>query len=489
MTAFDERRAAAESSRLWDDDILPALQEYIRIPCVSPSYCPTWTEDADMERAVELLRRWCESRPLDGLSVEVVRLEGRTPLLLVEVPAYDGLEAQGGGGAGGGENDELVLFYGHLDKQPEMSGWNDGLGPWSPVLDGERLYGRGSADDGYAVFAALSAIETARAAGGRHRRCVVLIESSEESGSPDLPAYLDSLGDRLGPPSLVVALDSGSATYDRLWVTTSLRGMVSAALEVAVLLEGVHSGVAGGIVPSSFRILRRLLDRIEDPDTGDVVLPELLVEIPAERQSQLRQLADALGDEAGRFPLVPGARPMGSDAEDRLVRSTWKPSVAVTGADGLPPVSQAGNVLRPWTRLKLAIRLPPTCDAERAAVALERALCADPPYGAEVRFHVEAADDGWNAPGEPPWLTVALEEASRRAYGVTAGRIGEGGSIPFISMLARRFPESELVVTGVLGPGSNAHGPNEFLHLPMARQLTVAMASLLDAHASRDRRA
>jgi acetylornithine deacetylase/succinyl-diaminopimelate desuccinylase-like protein len=442
-----------------------------------------------MERAVELLRQWCAARPLGGLSVEVLRLAGRTPLLLVEVPAHDGPEEAGGRGAGSGDDDAPVLFYGHLDKQPEMSGWGEGLGPWSPVLDGERLYGRGSADDGYAVFAALSAIETARTAGGSHRRCVVLIESSEESGSPDLPAYLDALGDRLGAPSLVIALDSGSATYDRLWVTTSLRGLISGVLEVAILLEGVHSGAAGGIVPSSFRILRRLLDRIEDADTGEVALPELLVEIPAERQSELRQLAEALGDRVGRVPLVPGARPMGSEPLDRLVGSTWKPSVAVTGADGLPPVSQAGNVLRPFTAVKLAVRLPPTCDANRAAEAVERALCAEPPYGARVRFRLEAADDGWNAPAEPPWLAEALEAASERAYGVPAGRIGEGGSIPFISMLARRFPQTDLVVTGLLGPGSNAHGPNEFLHLPMASRLTVAVASLLDAHAARGPRA
>ena len=485
MTAFDEKRAAAETTRLWGDEILPVLREYIRIPCVSPSYCPTWAEDGDMDRAADLLRRWCEARPLEGLSVEVLRLPGRTPLLLVEVPARDSGEGAGARRAGSGEGDEPVLLYGHLDKQPEMSGWGEGLGPWAPVLDGERLYGRGSADDGYAVFAALSAIETARTAGGSHRRCVVLIESSEESGSPDLPAYLDALGDRLGAPSLVIALDSGSPTYDRLWATTSLRGLVSAVLEVAILLEGVHSGAAGGIVPSSFRILRQLLDRIEDSDSGEVALPELLVEVPAERRSQLRQLADALGDHIGRFPMVPGARPMGGGPLDRLVSSTWKSSVAVTGADGLPPLSQAGNVLRPFTRVKLAVRLPPTCNATRAAEALERALCAEPPYGAEVGFHLEAADDGWNAPAEPPWLAAAIEEASRRAYGVPAGRVGEGGSIPFISMLARRFPEADLVVTGVLGPGSNAHGPNEFLHLPMARQLTVAVASLLDAHAER----
>jgi acetylornithine deacetylase/succinyl-diaminopimelate desuccinylase-like protein len=442
MTAFDEKRATARASHLWDHDVVPALRDYIRIPCVSPAYCATWAEDGDMDRAVELLRRWCEARPLPDLSVDVVRLEGRTPLLLVEVPAHD-VSGRSAGGKTGDQDDQLVLFYGHLDKQPEMSGWSEGLGPWSPILDGERLYGRGSADDGYAMFAALSAIETARAAGGSHRRCAVLIEASEESGSPDLPASLDALGDRLGAPSLVVALDSGSATYDRLWVTTSLRGVVSAVLEVAILFEGLHSGAAGGIVPSSFRILRRLLDRIEDSDTGEVTLPELLVDVPTQRQCQIRELADTLGDQVGRFPLLPGARPMGETAQDRLLNVTWKPSVAVTGVDGLPPVSRAGNVLHPLTRVKLAVRLPPTCDAARAAGALERTLCADPPYGARIRFDLEAAEDGWNAPLEPSWLETALEEASRRAYGTSAGRVGEGGSIPFVSMLARRYPESD----------------------------------------------
>ena len=469
---FDAGTASAVSDRLWEAEILPVLRDYVRIPNVSPDYSPTWAEDGHMERAVELVRDWCAGRPLDGLSVEVLRLPGRTPLVLVDVPAH-------------GADGEVppVLMYGHLDKQPEMSGWREGLGPWEPVVEGDRLYGRGAADDGYAVFAALGALQAVREAGGAHRRCVVIIEASEESGSPDLPAYFDAVTERLGTPGLVVALDSDSTTYDRMWVTTSLRGLVAATVRVDILTEGVHSGLAGGIVPSSFRILRRLLDRVEDPDTGRVLLPEMHVEVPPERLAQLRELADTLGEEARSFPFVAGARPQAGSAYDALVGSMWEPAVAVTGADGLPPVGRAGNVLRPFTALRLTVRVPPTCDAAAAAAALQRVLTADPPYGAGVTVEIHGAEDGWNAPPDPPWLAQALDAASRSAYGNPPARTGVGGSIPFIAMLGRRFPDAAFVVTGVLGPGSNAHGPNEFLHLPTARRLTAAVARILDAHA------
>ena len=474
MSTFDPAAASAHADRMWAEEAVPVLRDYIRIPNVSPDYCPTWAEDGHMDRAVELVRDWCARRPIEGLTVEVLRLPGRTPLLIVEIPA-----------AGGGRDDEPVLLYGHLDKQPEMVGWRDGLGPWEPVVEGDRLYGRGAADDGYAVCAALGAVEAVRAAGGAHNRCVVLIEASEESGSPDLPAYFDALADRIGTPGLVVALDSDSTTYDRLWVTTSLRGIVMAVLDVQILTEGVHSGLAGGIVPSSFRILRRLLDRVEDPETGAVLVPEMHVDIPPHRDAQLRELASALGERAREFPLVTGARPQAASAYDALVASMWAPAIAVTGAEGLPGMGAAGNVLRPRTAVKLSVRVPPTCDAAAAGRALQRALTAAPPYGAHVEARVESAEDGWDAPADPVWLERVLDEASRSHYGNPPARTGVGGSIPFIAMLGRRFPSAAFVVTGVLGPGSNAHGPNEFLHLPTARRLTAAVAQVLDAHALR----
>lgn len=352
---------------LWGDEIVPALCNYITIPNVSVAFDPDWAEHGHMHRATTLLADWARARPIPGMSLEVREAPGRTPLILIEVPA-----------ANGGSNDDTVLWYGHLDKQPEMTGWREGLGPWTPVVDGDLLYGRGGADDGYAMFAALGAIEAAQRTGRPTARCVVLIEASEESGSPDLPAHLAEIGDRLGTPSLVICLDSGAMDYERLWVTTSLRGMASGVLRVDVLTEGVHSGEASGVVPSSFRLARQLLERIEHAGTGRILLDECHVPIPADRLAEAADTA-ATFDVATAYPWVPGVRPMTSDPAQALLARTWRPTLSVTGAAGLPPVERAGNVLRPFTELTLSVRLPPTADAAEALAAITRALTADPP--------------------------------------------------------------------------------------------------------------
>jgi acetylornithine deacetylase/succinyl-diaminopimelate desuccinylase-like protein len=459
----------------WSERILPVLHDFIRIPNVSPAYEPQWAELGHMDEAVELVRAWCARRPIQGMTVEVQELEGRTPVIVVDVPAF-----------GGGNPHDTVLLYGHLDKQPEMVGWRDGLGPWTPVVEGDRLYGRGGADDGYAAFASLTAIEAVQAAGGSHCRCLVLIEASEESGSPDLPAHLQELADRLGSPTLVLCLDSGCLDYERLWVTTSLRGLLQLTLDVEVLTEGVHSGEASGVVPSSFRIMRQLLDRIESSATGELLVTELHAQIPADRMDEARQTADELPTSiAQHFPFVDGAQPVLDDAAEQLLARTWRPALSTVGVDGVPPAASAGNVLRPHTALKLSLRLPPTCDAHAAFGAVRGRLLVDPPYGARVTLSDVAVGDGWNAPPFAPWLWDALEEASSTTFGLPARAFGEGGSIPFMGMLGARFPDAQFVITGALGPGSNAHGPNEYLHLPTAEKVTATLAAILDAHASR----
>ena len=464
--------------RLWEDDILPTLTDYIAIPNVSPAYEPDWVAKGHMADAVELVRAWCAARPLDGLSVSVHELPGRTPVIVVDVPAA-------GAGSSAGP-DDVVLLYGHLDKQPPMTGWLDGLGPWNPVRRDERLYGRGGADDGYAAFAALAAIQAVRAEGAGHARCVLVIEASEESGSPDLPAHVEALASRLGAPSLVVCLDSGCATFDRLWATTSLRGLTGVTVTVRVLEEGVHSGAAGGMVPSSFRLMRQLLDRIEDAATGRVLLPEMHAPIPSDRRSELAATAVELGHGGGPFPLVAGLRVASADdPAEQLLARTWRPALAYVGADGLPPTGQAGNVLRPSTTLGLSFRLPPTTDPDAATAAVVRALETEPPCGAEVTVTPNHSAAGWSAPPFSPWLSSALDEASVARWGKPFRTIGEGGSIPFMAMLGERFPDAEFVVTGVLGPGTNAHGPNEYLHVPYATALTGAVAQVLAAHATR----
>jgi acetylornithine deacetylase/succinyl-diaminopimelate desuccinylase-like protein len=458
----------------WAKDVLPALSDYITIPNVSMAYDPDWVAHGHMEAAVELIRRWCAARPIDGLKVDVQRIPGRSPVIICEVPGTDAPVAE-----------RTVLLYGHLDKQPEFTGWREGLGPWTPVIEGDRLYGRGGADDGYAAFAALSAIEAARAEGTPHARCIVLIEASEESGSPDLPAHVEALGDRLSEPELVVCLDSGCLDTEHLWVTTSLRGLVGGTVTVEVLTEGVHSGKASGIVPSSFRLLRQLLDRLEDSATGHVLLPELHVRLPVDRVVEARRTAAALSQSrADEFRFAGTTRPMVVDPAEQLVAQGWRPTLSYTGADGFPQTGKAGNVLRPSTSLRLSFRLPPTCDHEAALAAIQQALLADSPNGATVRFDDAMSGPGWNAPKFAPWLSTALDEASAAAFGQPARTFGEGGSIPFMGMLGERFPAAQFVVTGVLVPGSNAHGPNEFLHLPTARRVTECVARLLGAHAS-----
>jgi acetylornithine deacetylase/succinyl-diaminopimelate desuccinylase-like protein len=466
----------AEVEGRWRRDVLPLLETFARIPDLSPAFDPGWETAGHLEAAAVLLADWASARALPGATVDVVRLPGLTPTVVVEVPASD--PAATG----------TVLVYGHYDKQPPFDGWTGGRGPWTPVLEGDRLYARGVADDGYALPSALVAIESVIAAGGRHGRCVLIAEGSEESGSPHLPAVLDHLSDRIGVPDVVVALDSGCPTYDRLWITTSLRGFVEGTLTVSVLDHGVHSGAAGGVVPDSFRLARQLLARVEDAATGAFLLPELQTPPPAAARAAAEALADAVaasGDAGVPFPVVDGLELEGGGPADRALRNAWATSLAVVGADGLPPTVTAGNVLRPSTSLKLVFRVSPNADADAALAAVGRALTEDPPSGAAVSWTSAGAAQGWAAAPTSPWVDAALDAASRTCFGRPSARFGEGGSIPFMGWLAARFPAAELLAAGVLGPGSNAHGPDESLHLPTAERVTASMGILMDAHARR----
>jgi acetylornithine deacetylase/succinyl-diaminopimelate desuccinylase-like protein len=462
-------------NRLWDESIIEELRDYIRIPNKSPAFDPEWKAHGHMDRAVARYEAWARRQPIAGMKVEVVRLEGRTPLLFIEVPATPGAAAR----------DDCILLYGHLDKQPEMAGWREGLDAWQPVLEGDRLYGRGAADDGYAMFACLTALGALDAAGIPHARCVAMIEACEESGSFDLPPYVAHLAERIGQPSLVIALDSGCGNYEQLWCTTSLRGLVGGTLTVEVLTEGVHSGDAGGVVPDSFRIARMLLDRIENPETGRITAAEFNAAIPDARLRQAGAAAAALGDIAGKFPFAGATQPISSDRTELILNRTWRPALAVIGADGLPPAGNAGNVLRPSTALRLSLRLPPTCTAKTAARKLKELMENNPPHGAKVTFQGNWGADGWDAPALAPWLERSLDSASHAWFGKAAAYMGEGGTIPFMGMLGERFPEAQFLITGVLGPHTNAHGPNEFLHLPTARKLTGAVASVIAGHCGR----
>jgi acetylornithine deacetylase/succinyl-diaminopimelate desuccinylase-like protein len=472
---FDAAKARDHADRVWEKEIVPALSDYIRIPNKSPAFDPKWRENGHMMRAVDLIAGWCRRRDVPGLTQKIVELPGRTPVILMEVPARGGV-------------DDTVLLYGHLDKQPEMVGWRPGLGPWQPVLKDDRLYGRGGADDGYAAFASLTALEILARQDTPHARAVVLIEACEESGSPDLPSYVDHLTKELGRPSLVVCLDSGCGDYERLWNTTSLRGLLGGNLVVEILREGVHSGDASGIVPDSFRILRTVLSRLEDEISGKVRCQTVHVPIPEQRVEQAKKTAKILARTVySKFPFVEGAKPMEKDIAQMILNRTWRPVLTITGQEGMPDLVNAGNVLRPKTAVKVSLRLPPRCNGEKAAKAVKTLLEKDPPYGASVRFTGAEATEGWDAPPIAPWLEQAVARASETHFGNPSASMGEGGTIPFMGMLGKKFPEAQFLITGVLGPESNAHGPNEFLHVPTGRRLTACVAQVLADHATHAR--
>jgi acetylornithine deacetylase/succinyl-diaminopimelate desuccinylase-like protein len=470
---MDTKHVAARLDAEWTQSIQPSLEQYIRIPNKSPLFDAAWEAHGHMDRAAALLVDWCRSQPIQGLTVEVIRLPGRTPVIYAEVP---------------GTAPGRVLLYGHFDKQPEFTGWSEGLDPWTPVVRDGRLYGRGGADDGYALYASLLAIRMLQEQGVPHAGCALLIEGSEESGSVDLPAYVEHLAERLGTPDLVICLDAECGNYEQFWLTTSLRGNLVGTLSVDILTEGVHSGMSTGIAPSAFRVLRGLLDRIENVHTGDITLEDLHVQVPAARVAEARAAAAVLGASvAGKMPFVPGARAVSNDPAELLVNSTWKPTLTITGADGLPALANAGNTLLPRVAAKLSLRLPPTLDAGAAAARVKAALERDPPYGARVQFEVGSALAGWNAPPLASWLAEAVAVASQAYFGRPALAMGTGGSIPFIGMLATRFPGTQFLVTGVLGPASNAHGPNEFLHLDTVRRVNGCVVEVLARHAARAR--
>ena len=488
IPALDSQAVGTLVDERWRASIVPELQRYIAVPAKSPAFDPAWADHGYLDAVLRQAADWVLAQRIPGLTLEILRLQQadgqpRTPVLFFEIPASGGRDGSPAPASG-----ETVLMYGHLDKQPEFSGWRSDLGPWTPKVIDDKLYGRGGADDGYAVYASITAVQALKAQGAAHPRIVGLIETCEESGSHDLLPYVDALKPRLGQVGLVICLDSGAGNYDQLWLTTSLRGVASGLLKVEVLTEGIHSGDASGLVPSSFRIMRQLFDRLEDSASGELLPRAFHGEIPALRLEQARATAAILGDEVYRRFLwahhdCGGSTlftlPTTTDPVEALLRRTWRPTLSVTGADGFPSLASAGNVLRPYSAFKLSLRLPPTVDAAHAVQQLKTLLEDNAPYQAKVTFEPEGAATGWDAPATTPWFEQALQAASQAHYGAPCATIGQGGTIPLMNLLSQGFPQAQMMVCGVLGPKSNAHGPNEFLHLPYAQRLTAAVAEVI----------
>ncbi len=456
-------------SEKWDNEIIPELQQYICIPNQSPLFDPLWESHGYMQQAMDLIVKWCEKQKIKNKKIKLLNIKNKTPLLLIEIH---------------GDSDKTILLYGHMDKQPAMTGWDKDLEPWKPVLKNNKLYGRGGADDGYAIFAALSAIEYLQNLNIPHARCVIIIEACEESGSTDLPFYLEKIKADIGTPDFIICLDSECGNYEQLWSTTSLRGIIGGKLKIDMLQNGLHSGYASGVVPSVFDIARILLDRISDPNTAQIKLDALNVNIPVQRIKQAEFAAKTLGDQIKQdIAFVNHAEPICNNNAELILNRSWRPALSIIGADGIPSCENAGNVTLPSITLKLSMRVPPTCDITKANSALKKILEENPPFHAQISYSANEVGAGWNAPELANWLEKANNHASDLFFQKPAAYLGIGGTIPFMGMLGHLFPEAQFLITGVLGPQSNAHGPNEFLHIDYVKKLTGCIASIIAEHA------
>lgn len=468
MNLLDKEKTQQFINNFWDNEIIPPLSEFISIPCKTPALDENWQSNKYLHKAAELVSNWIKKQNIAGTKVDILQLPGRAPFVFVDIP---------------GQSDKTVLFYGHLDKMPESEGWQEGLGPWQPVLKDDRLYGRGGVDDGYAAFTPIAAIKALHEQGIPHGRCVMLLETGEECGSPDFADYLKHLETTIGIPELIICIDAGGDDHRQLWCTTSLRGVIAANLKIEILTKGVHSGAVSGIVPSTFRIMRQLLSRIEDETTGEFLIKDFYVDIPEERLLQTKKLAELLGDKVYKdLPFIAGAKPVTSDITELLLNKAWRPTLSFIGIEGMPLPKDAGNVLRPMTSLALSIRIPPNRQPGELINKLKETLEKNPPYGAKVTFTPGNSFCGWNAPQTAPWLETALQDVSKSYFGAEPAYVGEGGSIGIIQMLGEKYPQTQFIVSGVCGSDSNPHGPNEYIYIPAAKKFTCCVAEIVARH-------
>lgn len=452
----------------WSGETLEALSAFVRIPSKSTAFDPHWEKNGFLTQALEEAALWGR-KLFPSATFEICRKPGIPPALFVEIPATLGHDG------------DPAFFYGHFDKQPETEGWSDGLGPWTPVVKDGRLYGRGAADDGYSFYMALTAVKSLECAGIAHARIVGLFETNEESGSYGLKDFLLELQSRFGRPAFLGILDLSLCDYNRVWLTQSLRGVVSFRLTVEVLESPVHSGSASGIVPSSFAVMRALLDRLEDPLTGRVKLSAFHTQMPERHHKTLEQSAKLRGEAVWKsFPWKDATEPRSRDPREAIVLNTWEPTLSVLGADGLPSSAQASALIRPSTSLLLSFRIPPYVDAKTALAQAEEVLMHDIPCSATVTIDDKRAESGFDVPALAPWLEAALDEASIKYFGNPCERIFEGATIGTMKDFGEIFPGSPFFNTGVLGTKEHAHAPDESIDLAYAEQLTKVIADVIE---------
>jgi acetylornithine deacetylase/succinyl-diaminopimelate desuccinylase-like protein len=389
---------AAYVEKWWADWYVKGLCEFIEIPNLSPMFDAEFYTNGTTQAAAKHVDDYINKLEIKGITKHSFTPEGKPPMYVYVV------EANG--------NDKNVMCYGHLDKQPWMMPWREGLGPTKAVIEGDFLYGRGGADDGYAPFSCALAIKNLQVQGLPHPRFALVLETEEESGSPNLLELLALSKEAIGTPDIMFCMDSGAFNWDQLWMTSSLRGIICLDVQIDCAHGGYHSGEVGGIVPETMRIMRHLLDRIDDSKTG-MCCEALNCEIPERFKTEAKFMAELSGPEMyKKYHVCEGVDCMHEEGIDQMyLNNTWRANMAITGAAGLPAIQTAGNVCRPSTSMRLSIRLPPKVNPDDAYAAVTKLLTTDVPYNAKVICTSQGKGQGWCMGELSPWLTEGIMKA------------------------------------------------------------------------------
>ena len=452
----------------WDDWYVKGLSDFIRVPNLSPNYDEEFLTNGRIEQAAECVDGYINQLQIEGITKHYFQPDGMSPMVVYTVEPTQGCTKN-------------IMIYGHLDKQPWMEGWDEGLGPCEPVIRGEYLYGRGGADDGYAPFSAMLAVKNLQQQGVMLPRIALVLETEEESGSENLLDLLEAAKEVIGTPDYCFCMDSGAFDYNQLWLTSSLRGVCIVSLEVEFAKGGYHSGEVGGIIPETFRVARALLNRVDNAETG-MVCDDLQVEIPQWARDEAVVMAGHSGAEMHtKYNYHEGCVPMNADnLAEMYLNNTWRPNLSITGASGLPDVAIAGNVVRASTKLKLSMRLPPSAKPDEAEAKLTEILTTNVPHNAKVTVKGGHAGQGWCMKAMDPWLNAVVKKSGSDFFdGKDTGTYGMGGSIPFLAELGNMYPSTNIMALGLIGPKANAHAPNECINLTYAKKLTKALSHLI----------
>ncbi|CDW83647.1 peptidase m20 [Stylonychia lemnae] len=453
----------------YDSWFVPGLSDFVRVPNLTMMADNNFATNGLIQQAMECVDNYINKLDVQGLKRHVFHPEGSNPLVVYVIDGSEGATRN-------------VMLYGHLDKQPWGAGWEEGLAPNDPQIRGDYMYGRGSSDDGYSAFATMLAVKSIQLAGGKLPRVVLVLETEEESGSPNLIPLLNLAEDVIGKPDACFCMDSGALDYDQLWLTSSLRGVCNVDLTIEGGKVGYHSGETGGIIPETFRVARALLNRLDNCDTGRVT-EDLQVPVPDFKQQEADSLSEKYGDKLfKKYNLNEGVQYINEDNIPELyLNKVWRPNLSITGAEGLPPIAAAGNVLRPKTTIRCSMRLCPAFDAHEAEKIITNKLTTDVPYNAKVTVSGGHAGNGWCQKHLQEWLHNALTEAGHKFFGgKDYGSFGEGGSIPFLNELQKKYPDTQIVAMGLVGPGANIHGPNENINLVYAKKLVKTLAHVIN---------